>query len=89
MTTNNEPKESEYTNYAITPIKYYWLTGRPRVKIDGHCSVLKDEKSCWTKYRLEYLTGTDDRRFYNDLEEIVATMEHEKEIFENIPFLNA
>ena len=35
----------------------------------------------------EYLTGTDDRHFYNDLEEIIATMEHGNESFEKHTFL--
>ena len=50
MSANDEPKESEYTYYTITPTKYYALTGRPCVKIDGHFSVLKEEKPSWTKY---------------------------------------
>ena len=29
MSTNNEPNESEYTYYTITPLKYYALTRRP------------------------------------------------------------
>ena len=82
MSTNNEPKEG--TNYTITPLKYYALTRRPCVKIDGHFSVLEAEKPelpDGMKYKVEFLTGTNNRNFYKDLEEIISTMEHENEKF--------
>ena len=69
----------------ITPIKYYALTKTPLLRIDGHFSVI----SCWTKYKLKFLTGTDDGHFYKDLEEIIATMEHENENFEKHTFLKS
>ena len=71
MSANNEPKESEYTYYTITPLKYYALTRRSCVKIDGHFSVLEAEKPeppDGMKYKVEFLTGTNRRNFYKDLE---------------------
>ena len=33
------------------------------------------------KYKVEFLTGTNNRNFYKDLEEMISTMEHENEKF--------
>ena len=33
------------------------------------------------EHKVEFLTGTNNRNFYKDLEEIVSTMEHENEKF--------
>ena len=85
MSTNNEPKESEYTYYTITPLKYYTLTRRPYVKIDGHFSVLEAERPenpDGMRYKVEFLTGTNNRNFYKDLEEMISTMERENKDFQ-------
>ena len=82
MSTNNEPKESEYTYYTITPLKYYALTRRPYVKIDGHFSLLEAERPKnpdGMRCKVEFLTGTNNRNFYKDLEEMISTIEHEKD----------
>ena len=83
MSTNNEPKESEYTYYAITPIRNVEHPEKPLIKIDGHFRLLKEEKPG----KLEVLTGTNNRNFYNDLEVIITSMEHENEIFSKHTFL--
>ena len=72
--TNEEPKE---TYYAITLIKYYALTRRPLVKIDGHFSLLEEEKPFGMEHKLKVLTGDNTRNFYVGLEEIIATIEQE------------
>ena len=90
MSTNNEPKESEYSYYAITPIRYVSHPEKPLVEIDGHFSVLKAEKPeepNGMKYKVKFLTGTNNRNFYKDLEEIISTMEHENEKFSKHTFL--
>ena len=90
MSTNNEPKESTY--YSITPLRYIGDPKKPLVQIDGHFSVLEavmPEPSNGMKYKVEILTGTNNRNFYKDLEEMISTMEHENENFQNVPFLNA
>ena len=34
------------------------------------------------KYKMEFLTGTNNRNFYKDLEEMISTMERENENFQ-------
>ena len=90
MSTNDESKESEYTYYAITPIRYVSHPEKPLVETDGHFSVLKAEKPeepDGMEYKVEFLTGTNNRNFYKDLEEIISTMEHENEKFSKHTFL--
>ena len=85
MSTNNEPKKSEYTYCTINPLKYYALTRRLCIKIDGHFSVLEAERKenpDGMKYKVEFLTGTNNRNFYKDLEEMISTMEHENKDFQ-------
>ena len=82
MSANNEPKESEYTYYTITPLRYISHPEEPLIQIDGHFSVLEAEKPeppDGMKYKVEFLTGTNNRNFYKemDLEEMIFTMEHE------------
>ena len=82
MSTNNEPKESTY--YTITPLRYIGDPKKPLVQIDGHFSVLeavRPEPPDGMKYKVEFLTGTNNRNFYKDLEEMISTMEHENEKF--------
>ena len=83
MSTDNEPKESTY--YTITPLKYCALSRRPCIKINGHLSVLEAERPeppDGMKYKVEFLTGTNNRNFYKDLEEMLSTMEHENKDFQ-------
>ena len=93
MSNNNVPKESEYTYYTITPLKYYALSRRPCVKIGGHFSVLEAERPeslDGMMYKVEFLTGTNSRIFYKDLEEMLSTLEHENKDFQkSAPFLSA
>ena len=39
------------------------------------------------KYKVEFLTSTNNRNFYKDLEEMISTMEHENEKFSKCTFL--
>ena len=39
------------------------------------------------EYKVEFLTGSSDKNFYRDLEEIVSTMEDEDENFQKQTFL--
>ena len=78
----NEPKESTY--YSITPLRYIGILKKPLVQIDGHFSVLeadRPEPPDGMKYKVKFLTGTNNRNFYKDLEEMISTMEHENEKF--------
>ena len=82
MFTKDEPKESTY--YTITPLRCISIPKKPLVQIDGHFSVLEaegPEPPDGMKYKVEFLTGTNNRNFYKDLEEIISTMEHENEKF--------
>ena len=85
MSTNNEPKESEYTYYTITPMEYYAWTERSYVTIGGYFSVFKAEKPenpDGMRYKVEFLTRTYNRNFYKDLKEMISTMEHENKNFQ-------
>ena len=82
MSTNNEPKESEYTYYTIRFLEY--LHGQPHIRVDGHFSIFKAEYPQYPdgmEYKVEFLTNTNNENFYKDLEEIVSTMEPENESF--------
>ena len=82
ISTNNEPKESTY--YSITPLRHICDPKKPIVQTDGQFSVLEVEKPGQPyemKYKVEFLTGTNNRNFYKDLEEMVSKMEHENEKF--------
>ena len=87
MSTNDEPKESEYTYYAITPIRYIGHPEKPLVRIAGHFSLIKEEKPNRKWYKLEVLTGTNNRNFYSDLEEIIASNGTRKQNFSKHTFL--
>ena len=83
MSTNNEPKESTY--YTITPLGYVGHPEKPLVQIDGHFSVLeakRPENPDGMKYKLEFPTGTNNRNFYKELEEMIPTVECEDENFQ-------
>ena len=83
MSTNDEPKESTY--YIITPLRYISHPKKPLVQIDGQFSVLEAERPenlDGMRYKVEFLTGTNNRNFYNDLEEMISTMEHENKDFQ-------
>ena len=83
MSTYNEPKESTY--YSITPLGYMGMPRKPFVQIDGHFRVLEAERPelpYGMKYKVELLTGTNNRNFYKDLEEMISTMEHENKDFQ-------
>ena len=88
MSTNNEPKESTY--YTITRLGYVGHPEKPLVQTDGHFSVLeakRPENPHGMKYKMEFLTGTNNRNFYKDLEEMVSTMERENENFQKHTYL--
>ena len=88
MSTNNEPKESTY--YTITPLRYVGHPEKPLVKIDGHFSVLeaqRPEPLDRMKYKVKFLTGTNNRNFYKDLEEMISTMERKNKNFQKRTFL--
>ena len=83
MFTNDEPKESTY--YTITLLRYVRHPERPIVQIDGHFRALEAERPelpDGMKYKVEFLTGTNNRNFYKDLEEMIFTMEDENEDFQ-------
>ena len=70
MSINNEPKESSY--YTITPLRYIGMLIKPLVQTDGHFRVLEAERPeppNERKYKVEFLTGTNNRNFKKDLEE--------------------
>ena len=83
MSTNYELKEVTY--YAITRLRYVSHPKKPLVQIDGHFSVIEGEipeNPDGMKYKVEFLTGTSNRNFYKDLEEMISTMEDESENFQ-------
>ena len=83
MSTYNEPKENTY--YSITPLGYIGMPRKPLVQIDGHFRVLEaeiPELPDGMIFKVEFPTGTNNRNFYKDLEEMIFTMEHENEDFQ-------
>ena len=68
--------DAKDTYYAITPMGYVLCTKRPFIQIDGDFNVLEAERSeppDGMKYKVEILTGTSNRNFYKDLDEIIST----------------
>ena len=66
-------------------MRYVGHPEKPLVRINGHFSVLEaeiPEPSDGIKYKVEFLTGRNNRNFYKDLDEIISTMEHENENFQ-------
>ena len=85
MSTNDE-----YNYYTITPMDYYAWTAKPYIKIGGYFSVSEAERPenpDGMRYKVEFLTGTNNRNFYKDLEEMISTMGHENKDFQKHTFL--